>query len=606
MQSKIDRRSGLKKPFRNYYADYKTFPQSYAAVEQKIDQFSLNAHLTSKENPAWLQHFINLSAIWRTFFGKSWQELLIHHNYQIKLGEKKREEFARNFDWNCTIEQELDFLLPDLYSIPQTVWQKFIINLDSEIVAALNLKKHRHLWEAYNYVQTKINPIEKLKIAELIGNHHFLLSILKMDNTDLLSILSKNRRFTPNELFTIKTNLEKLKIKLNSGILDYELIQTIHPSFNPKFLHKVSHCVKFSEVISLADMILHYSSSAPKYILSPFIFSPVINSDLTIKATNWLFDSKKEPKQFAKNVALSKKLNDYPGLFFGSRKKFDQYAIDSLTSTKLSDYKNYINSLFKDLVLPQIIHQCSGKQINLEKCIKRVQFGFEKMITESLSIDQMEKLSKRWHRNFSNIEPIKPVKDKCWEPIINQQIINDITINAITSPECLREHGKEMLHCVGAYDDNCLKNETNILQFVDNNNLKSTLELGYLPHNQVTLIQHEGYKKSEPPKNHIQTAKLLIKNINNGKITLNAKRLIEEPKSSVFLNFDYNDLDMRERIYQAYKINKILPAKLIALNHQELMNKTSLVDLIEENIDILSNNSGKIYLIRQHEYEIKC
>lgn len=604
MLLKVDRLNRASKNRRNYYADYKNHPKTSASVKNNSGIVSLLAYVPKKAiGQNWLSHWFgsSFSALWNKFFGKHWQELLVFSNNQIS------PNLEDNIDWTWTIEKRIDYILADLYSIPDPVWQQFVISLDSELVAALNLEKHRHLWEAYNFAQSKPNWTEQLATAKLLGKHHFLLSMLKMSNTNLLSILSKKRRFTQPEMITLESNLLQFTNEIERGVFNYELMQSIHPAFKPQFLHKMSHCVKFSEVVSLADAVLYYSSTPPNYILSHYLFSPTLKSDLSIKATNWLYDSNKQPKEFAKSIALALKLNDYPGLFFGSRKKLLDYETNYIASIKLSDNKDYLRCLFEDLVVPQILQQCHEKQVSLEHCIKRVRHLFEKMITESLSLDKMEKLSKRWHRNFFHIEAIKPVvKNQSWEPLINNLVINGLIISAITNPERLREHGKEMRHCVGGYSDNCLKNISNILEFLDTNNVKSTLELGYVAQNQLIILQHRSYQNSEPAPHHLYTAKLLVAKLNSGEIAVNPKRLLEEPKLVELLSFDFRDLAMVERIYQAYKINKILPAKLMATTYQELLEKTKLIEYIDETIEKMPPDPGKLYLVRQYEYEIKA
>lgn len=496
-----------------------------------------------------------------------------------------------------------------LYSIPQLVWEEFIQVLNPKLVEALNLKKHRHLWNAYNYAIEASSEEIALERAQLIGQHHFVLAILYC--SELAMAFAPSRAYNADEWHELKKNCDRFQRTLKErNFFDYQLAQTIHPAFTPRFLHKMAHCSDIAEILRLADALLHYSSTIRIFgshalhretyhrLMNMGSLTLAIDKKKTHDAMNWLASSTENPGNFSRSIKFILPLQGLNiGFFFPSRRSWNKGGISEGDNQLIFDYEN---ALFDDLILRQILQKIQEKNIGEEFDLipPKIYYKFKQLIAISHDLLHINKLQERWHRNIQAIEAAKPVFSKrTWKPLIAATCINGITITPITSENLLKSHGQEMGHCVGGYAKRCVTNESDIFEFLDAQNIKSTLDVWHIE-DKIGIQQHRGYRNTFPNEHHAAVATELVRQINEGIIPSNQERLHEKSIHSRMQRdcpYDIYRLDLQEEIYQIYKTQKVLPPILIAGNYQEMLQKSGLGDFIEEVIEA-ENPSRKMIL----------
>lgn len=488
-----------------------------------------------------------------------------------------------------------------LYAIDQEIWDRFIDTLKNQnVVHLLNLKHHRHLWLGYNFALSA--PTEDLiyKRARLIGDYHFLLSIIIPPNTSTNTPWYKERLvfrdfYNDSECWQINpfyqssaiNTITEIKNDVENGLFNMAKMTGIHSGLIPLLLNKLRHCPNVLDVYNFADIIA----------FKPTTTQHVLNADKhQHEAIQWLSSSTEHPKIFDKTVHLLR-AQSHPSwylrgdessqLFFNSRKKWGSYN-EQYIKQKLNagDILDYFNAISKDLIqwqLSQKIRETikNGNQISAQFIEDTVKKHIRSLIIGSRTLCKIDQYQERWHRNLGFINAIKPTSKISWTPLIKTISIEGIQVNALTSEVELKAHGQEMGHCVGGYSNSCRQDQANIIELVDKKNIRSTLQLKHNQSGNVQIIQHRSYNNELPTSQHAHVASLLVKRINSGEIKVNQVRITEIFQRSISGYEDW-DLTVQENIYQMYKEKKLLPSAFIAPTHQEMIEKVQIEPLIKE------------------------
>lgn len=541
------------------------------------------------------------NTIRQRLFGRDWRTLLIKNKDGVIILEREAEgrDPVRANPPDEVISPQ------NLYAVPQSIWHAFISTLENqEVVRLLDLNKHRHLWLGYNYAISGSSDDLVYKRANLIGSYHFLLSIVMcefLSGYQLTGNMYQDKTYLREYFFLgfFEENCEKwyqvkqrkefifeemIKVKndVDNGVFDLKSMTKVHPSFNALFLKKMRHCTNIIDVNLLGGMVSSYSTFIQK----------LPNEQRKFDAINWLPSSTTSPEIFGRALIKAKKISGFNeaingGLFFNSRKQWLACDSRDLREFTLHDYRHvddYINALFNDLAEREFYLQLSYFKIE-EPCAQSrmlLKKRFEKLLINTYSVDQINLLQERWHRNIHAINAAKPLRERgSWTPLIDNLCLDNIQINVLSHETALRAHGAEMGHCVGGYGDKCLKEKVNIIELIDGSGKKSTLELKHSPgfKSEFTILQHRSYNNSSPIAEHTQAALKLVTLMNNGQLAINQKR-INETISDNSVGYDLADLTTQEIIYQAYRNKEVLPVKLAAVDYQTMLKKSHLDEII--------------------------
>jgi hypothetical protein len=102
-----------------------------------------------------------------------------------------------------------------------------------------------------------------------------------------------------------------------------------------------------------------------------------------------------------------------------------------------------------------------------------------------------------------------------WFDLYGTKTISNINVEFINTKNRLREEGRIMNHCVGAYYESCILGHSFIFSMNDGSN-RSTLELRYQLGNNRTpssliINQHRSYRNTDPISSHESVAKLVLR-----------------------------------------------------------------------------------------------
>ncbi|MCL5272627.1 MAG: PcfJ domain-containing protein [Gammaproteobacteria bacterium] len=536
-----------------YAAQFQDQEKTSARIISDDNQRVVLQSLTKKQ----LSRVLVGPASWRHFMlGRDWQNILINHPDK---GIHIDSEYLRaaGSSWLPTyriIDQQ------QLYAIPQDIWDSFVATFKNQtIVDNLNLKVHRHLWDAYNFAHSANSLELASKRAYIIGTYHFLLPF-SVESIDALCV------------FYHGSVVRLLKNQLSMGIFSLETLSKLHQGLSPGFINKAAHCTDHRELMRLAGAVQQYSGNDPKCQLT---------------TTSLLFSSRQEPVQFAKalNVYMrfqSSLVSTY--LFFGSRKKWLDYTEDDLCQFNFNHIEDYSHALFHDLIKREILYQLSKVNGVTNEVSNLIKHKFLQRVIGTNTACQLNYLQERWHRNLNYINAEKPLDNySSWQPLFDDLVLDNISIHVICSIRELKEHGVKMKHCVGGYAEKCLNNEINIIEFNDNTGYTSTLELAYGENNKIEMKQHRSFKNIEPDKSHQIVALQLLQILNNNELVIHPDRKNDSGVKIHKNRFDYdiNNISAQEAIYNVYKEKKLLPAKLIASDYHHMLRKSGLLEVIE-------------------------
>ncbi len=579
---------------RFYYADvYASLPKNKARLvdcgENRVELQSLTSASTIGES-------LKTSNTWRRMItGKDWSNILVIENDKIDFDVLSRQREIL-WGWNtvpCPIDwPPYTINLKELYAIPQMIWEAFIDKLNEKtIVEKLNLKKHRHLWSAYNsfnsHSKMQMTSKQWLRHAELIGSYHFLISL---DNVSFGPTFREGIHFSKNvDYLSAKLNNAYSVLSENyyeDNVIPLEVLSQFHPCFTPQFFKKVAHVSDILEVIALADMVHGYANTHKVQTRMDYI-----DQKRQQDAINWLPSSQKEPMKTASAIAMAKSISIkfFGGFFFSARNNWGTES-KNIPSDPIAT-RDYFDALFNDLIhgeLHRIVAEDKKRStFTYHDTYHSIRQQFHQLITDTNSYAQLFGLQARWHRNLFGIESVKPLSARVasWEPLIQALSIFGIKLKAITSDLELKAHGKVIQHCVGGYVEQCLRNSSDIIELIDSQGRQSTLEIVRDNNGLFLARQHKFYHNSVPLAAHKVAAGALIAGLNSGMIAANANRLQEKPKSkNENPSFNY-DAETQEKIYTAYKSLKLLPARLIAKDYKSMLVKIGFEDQVKNVVE---------------------
>lgn len=491
-----------------------------------------------------------------------------------------------------------DSIVPpeQLYAIHSETWGHFLAKLGRpELVSALGLHKHRHLWRGYEFACAAPTPELAEMRAKIIGQYHFLLSVAFMPFQSLIKI----RSFATFPLYIFNASLaDKESVyaaiheDLHNGQFDATKMQALHPVFTPEFLEKIAHCTSFSEVDRLAWMMVNYADM-------PGSGQPA--ETRLMEATERMPSSHDTPADFGCMMRLGGELftsssaHVAGGFLFNDKTSWsrDGKKINGFFATgqrdAMSPIRGYINALYGDLVyrsiqlnFPEEIPEYSPDYIyNFPEL-------FQALLADNQSILQMQRLQQRWRRNFMLLEALKPAAENdCWEPLMNNCQINGFFVNVLTSGRSLRLHDAQMEYGVGGFSRLCLANVCNILQITDTRGRETIVSLGYSKAGGIVVSQHFGAHACPPFPEHVQLAKALVQGMNTGLVPVNWARCDAPPApaSHAIYPWSLEDDALQERVYEAWRGLKLLPPVLDAPNHAAMLAQCGIMERLQESVE---------------------
>lgn len=485
-----------------------------------------------------------------------------------------------------------------LYSVPQLYWDQMIDSLEKQsIVELLNLRKHRHLWWGYNYALSAEYSDIRIKRAGLIGSYHFLLSIALMSPSPELTTSEQEKYY-------------RLQQDLHNGHFDIKKMESLDPAMTHAFLKKGAHAC-FTDLSMLSSLARGYSECRAPHTGTTFVSDKRLSD-----AINRMPSSVTQPEAFSSMVEFARLTvffyldSNFTGgriLFNGKNNVSDVKSTYLMSGRIKGQIDDYINALFNDLIVRHLIKSHKTKSKSLfsffqrpsvidESVLSHYLAYLQDTIMEGQSIKKINELQQRFHRNLPQLNSIKPnLGLMVWEPIINSDCINGFTFSAITSNKELQNHGDEMEHCAGGYAPKCLANRCNIIRLVDDEGIKSTIELSYEKGKKPKILQHFGKRNTEPLSSHLHFGKALLKIMSEGQVIVNQRRLEQPPIRSENSRYPYDleDLGLQETIFNEYKKLKLLPPILDAEDYTGMLKKLGLDTNVDDKLSQYSTFSQK-------------
>lgn len=570
---------------RFYYADhYASLPKTEARIKKKNDEeFILQSStLLLIEKSTWLNR------LFRWLTPKNWRTILIIRNDTLGYASINNPHAFNKYSPLATYEHPTKLIDPNvLYAIPQKTWDAFLDKLKHQIlVDKLGLRKHRHLWATYSEHEKKIHE-DRVIHAEWIGKYHFLISLKPLLDGSIYSLITHQRHSRRADV--VFHYMDHGYGKKNP----LDIIKTYSPALTPSFFKKTAHIPMVTEVLYLAELVSNYALTYPHEHSNHLR----INSHQLQKAIDCL-PSSKTPVDTAKTARMldyvdgfNKAVSLNGGLFFAAKQDWQKTGAAQPTPVSLrpGPINDYFNALYQDLIAREVFNQLNKKNVDVaihRRLNNKLNTLFLAMVSHFATYTQFNTLQERWHTNLPYIQDIKPKTETnpSWEALTHPQVINGVTITAITNDEALKNHGAKMQHCVGTYTTSCLNNGVDIFELTDAQDHYSTLEVRH-NHNRYTSHQHTSYRNSQPSTEHLTAAAQFIEKLNNQTIFINPKRDLDTGRNERPRSCDYTD-EVQEKIYAAYRKLKLLPDKLIAHDYQTFLKKINLQPLIENTLQI--------------------
>lgn len=531
------------------------------------------------------------SSLRERILGTAWYTLL-------KINKKQGMTYEEAYHAPVANEHTVSFIPPEhiifpekIFSVPQIIWEEFIHHLDNqEVVGLLNLKQHRHLWAAYQYAVSAPTASLMNSRANVIGEFHFLLSFALYQPTVITQQLPNHQKESRLPLVSV------IKNDLEHGKFDLKKMVKLHDCFSLLVVKKLRHCTNILDLSLVACMI----SSFAKISLEPM--------DLKRKsgASSLLPSSCKEPQRFESALKLAKtlqKISSRPGLlFFNSQSQWANYQDKTTNLDSLG--KHYLDALFHDLVLRQILLQAHRAYEGITSgLLHTIKEHFESIFLQDTAINNFEIKCTYWQRNSHHLAALKPSRStrQFWSPLVGRLEMKGITITPLASAETVLRHGQMMKHCVQetAFIDCCRGLNADILELMSEDGEISTLDIRPTYQGGYYILQHVGVGgTTEPSERHVEVGRQFIQDLKEGHIQISKARQMEHDNIGVNIyQFDYelNDMNTQERIYQEYKSKKMLPHRLIFADYSKMLQVTGLANKIDEiikNINDLSCLDG--------------
>lgn len=556
-------------------------------------------------------------------------ETIISNEF-VKLCESRRTYY-----WMIAGFQEK--CMPDLlYAIPQETWNSFIEKLPrQDIVKALNLGEHRHLWDAYNYAASSKHA-SHLR-ADALGKYHFLTSLVAKQNKYYPDGFHDRGWFWKSDIveperegsygmlpsfeaqqhyvYPMDINYRKVLGDIDAGKSPAEILTYRLPYLTPLFLNKFSHCPLWSDVRSVGlNFILPRVTSEGKtdnQKLNEFIAA--------------LPSSKKNPLSFSYMINDSRKLNSKElgstvasNFFYSTRNNsgfFNNFSNNHFT--------DYMDAIFADLVFPGLVRSLQhltdkeklsmgnpdkilSPSYNLYHLVKRLRREMSNILPESVKPIALISLEEKWHRNINVINASKPqpIYGYEWHVLFQDQMINGVMFSCLAKESQLRQEGKEMGHCVGGYARRCMYDNAHIIKVSASSGERSTIELYADNHDKnIRIAQHYGKNNSTPCNEITHATAELMDRLKSRKIRLNSSRGIVANKipddrlvAHQWYPYSFYDKEVQEKIYQAWKDAKVLPPFFMADNYDAMLRKSRAVEMILEKLPEILDEIDQAYL----------
>jgi hypothetical protein len=561
---------------RFYYAEqYASLPKTKAKIDSNLeDEYTLQALTMPRVGERLISE-----KTWRDrLFGKSWRTILVINKDTLSPEQTYQEKQSFSSNGTPPFIHPINVInMEVLYAIPQPVWDAFISKLKHQsIVEKLGLRKHRHLWKAYNQ-QSHCDINARLRHAEWIGQYHFLVA--------LDPLLNQN----PSGAQAIFDLNDKVRTLTLIGYQDknpLDFLRTFQPAMTDLFFKKTAHIATIGDVLRLAHLVSNYAAFYPRDDSQQNLTNPQRMQN----AINWLPSSKKREDAAKTRAALSYataltySLNG--GLFFTAKKCWEETPANAeLKPTLIHDY---LNALYQDLISREAFNLLNKRNITPEihdRVYNKLNSLFQQIITDACTYTQLDALQIRWHINLRRIQSTKPAPttNPIWAPLTATQTIDDITISPLTSDTDLKAHAEKMKHCVAHYTQACLSNDSDIYELTDAEGHCSTLEIKRR-HYQYTSQQHHAKSNAIPLATHQRAATKFIQGLNNNTISINKTRQFASRSTNTAPSpHEYTD-EVQEKIYAAYKELRLLPSKLITPTYEALFKKIDLEAVIDQTI----------------------
>lgn len=211
--------SNLHRAFRLFYPSMRTYISAVHANTLKSP-----ARIKKEKNTIYLQMLtsgqlgpqLNFDMTLREYmFGSTWHTVLKISNdhFGVNAGHSATKNLNQKINNSIFIPTEAIIFPEKIFGISEEIWIAFLAYLEhQDVVNLLNLKQHRHLWPAYDYAVSASTPNLKLARAKLIGQFHFLLSIVLYSSNGILATqLGAQEGFNFEFLNDIKQRLDQGK-----------------------------------------------------------------------------------------------------------------------------------------------------------------------------------------------------------------------------------------------------------------------------------------------------------------------------------------------------------------------------------------------------------
>jgi hypothetical protein len=513
------------------------------------------------------------------FLGTDWHTLLNINN------DKNRIVYEENyFDHQlvqskmCSTSPEYIIFPKNLYGVSQSIWESFIACLKhQEVVQLLNLKQHRHLWPAYQYALSAPTLTIVRARASIIGQFHFLLSLVLND----LDTVKKHQQDYRKE-FDLSI-LSLIKHELDGGDFSKKNMEKFHHCLTAQAVNKLRYCTNILDLNLLAVMVSSFANTTRQ----------LPNDSRKSGAVNMLPCSTVKPHDMASALKFAKIANHIsvrPGLLFFNSKL--QWGRALTEEDNLEKAHHYFDALFHDLLKRQILLQAHALNIPVNSdVLHAVKEHFESLLLHKMAMNKIVLLQTYWQHHSHMTTSFKPSHHQVrfWSPLLEHTTIDDITIRSLASVDSLRQHGQKMRHCVqtDVFIDCCRRMEADILELKSEDGEMSTLDLRKVYDGDYYILQHVGVMGNQPPsKRHLSVGIKLLEDMRAGRVKLSEARkfdaLNEHVKTSYQFDYELDDLKTQQDIYQLYKSKKMLPSCLIHADYSEMLEKNNLVNMIHD------------------------
>jgi hypothetical protein len=503
-----------------------------------------------------------------------------HNRFMIKEGKFEnysKYSFSTEYYQDClskdAVFKNADQYMPDkLYAIPQAVWDEFISKLaNQEVVTALGLSQHRHLWQSYNEICQEEDPRVRNRLARAINTYHFLDGLISPDS---------NRKLADNQT----TILSAFNVDI--------------PHVSKNFYNKFAHS-------SLSDLLFFSSHLVVPKAMDEH--NKTVNKQKMDEIVAALPCSKKSPHEFAEMISCGRKIDTIfcwsngsspikANVFYQYRNRFSHFAqLPQIDDNLILDY---VRELVSNLIYPEAIRRhAAGEGLMPYDLFNALREMFINYLTDKITLGNINALQERWHRNITVISANKPDEliQHEWHEFFHPIKINDVTFTCLTTSKTLKVEGEEMKHCVGGYAHQCLTGNYHIVKAQSEQGECATLEIKIDKEKSISqtveLKQIRRYRNKEPDNAIMLASQQLIEKIKSGLVSTNSRlgsitaNNLKKDLPAIHNHYPYHfhDKNVQEKIYQAYKTTNTLPSFMMANSYVECLEKNpKLMELMND------------------------